>query len=154
MSKKNWIMIKRGLSEDAQHRAKMGVNLWLFLHIIDRCDWETGIVYEWRDREEADDMQMDLNTLRHQRQKLEEARYITCKQKQHGQEIIIHEWVNPKNYSGRVLNSRKSEGINELLPSDFQGSNQGSNQVIASVTTLSTRDHVSAITGPEKPPPQ
>ena len=51
MSKKNWIFIKRGLSEDPKHRERMGMAIWLFMHICDAADWETGKVYDWRDKE-------------------------------------------------------------------------------------------------------
>jgi hypothetical protein len=122
----------------------MGVNIWLFIHIIDRADWETGVVYEWIDAHAAEEMGMDINTLRKQRQRLQESGYISCRQLQHGQEITIHNWVNPKNYSGKVLN-RKSKGGSELLPSTSeggnQGSNQGSNQVIVQFTTPSIKAH-------------
>ena len=35
MTKKHWISVKRGLSEDPKHRQAMGEAVWLFLHIID-----------------------------------------------------------------------------------------------------------------------
>lgn len=127
MGKKNWIMIKRGLSEDAKHREAMGVKVWLFMHIIDRADWETGIVESWRDADEAADMHIPIRTLRDQRQALEALNYITCIQSQHGQRIIIHEWVNPKNYSGKVLNSLK-QGDTLLTPSTIEDDTQGNTQ--------------------------
>ena len=51
MSKKNWIYIKRGMSEDPKHRERIGMAIWLFMHMIDAADWETGRVYDWRDKE-------------------------------------------------------------------------------------------------------
>ena len=124
MGIKNWIMIKRGLSEDPKHRAAMGVRVWLFMHIIDRANWETGIVSEWRDQEEADDMGMPWRTLQEQRQTLESLGYVTCIQHKDSQSIIIHEWVNPRNYSGGVLNSQKKD--TELsVPSDSKGTGKG-----------------------------
>jgi hypothetical protein len=127
MAKKHWIYIKRGLSEDAKHRAQMGKCIWLYMHIIDRADWETGIAYDWRDKEEADQMDMPVDTLRYQRQKLEEMDYIRCKQEQHGQNIFIMEWKNPRDYGSETKNPR-NQGSNELPPSEIQGSNQGLNQ--------------------------
>jgi hypothetical protein len=91
-NKKNWIYLKRGLSEDPKHRQAMGNRIWLFMHIIDRADWETGIVNGWVDREEAEDMRMSWRTLQDQRQELEELGYITCVQKFQCQDIIIHNW--------------------------------------------------------------
>ncbi|MBZ4251877.1 hypothetical protein LAJ57_13295, partial [Streptococcus pneumoniae] len=58
---------------------------------------ETGIAYDWKDREEAADMGMSFDTLRDQRQKLERLDYIRCVQKQRGQDIKIMEWRNPVN---------------------------------------------------------
>src|SRR3972149_6988339 len=115
MTKKHWIMIKRGLSEDPKHRERMGDLLWLYLHILDRTDWETGIVYGWRDAEEAIDMKMQPRTLRDQRQRLQNLGYITCKQERRGQRIVVHNWSNPKNYSGEVLNCRVTPGVSPLL---------------------------------------
>src|SRR3990167_10395610 len=76
MAKKHWIYIKRGLSEDPKHRAAMGECVWLFMHIIDRADWETGIAHDWKDEQEAADMGIPVTTLRYQRRKLEEFFYI------------------------------------------------------------------------------
>lgn len=125
MAKKNWIYIKRGLSEDAKHRAAMGECIWLFLHIIDRADWEMGIAYDWKDEQEAADMGMPVRTLREQRRKLDELNYISCKQRQYGQDIIIKNWTNPRDYSGKVLN----QGGSETEPEGYtQGYTQGSSQ--------------------------
>jgi hypothetical protein len=158
MAKKHWIYIKRGLSESPKHRAAMGECIWLYMHIIDRADWETGIAYDWKDREEAADMGMNFDTLRAQRQKLEKMDYIRCTQKQHSQDIRIMEWINPRDYSAGVVNPRNpveepavdpappapapvpvpavqggaetlpSEGEAETLPSEFQGCSQDGSQ--------------------------
>jgi hypothetical protein len=147
MAKKHWIYIKRGLSEDPKHRANMGECIWLYMHIIDRADWETGIAYEWKDTQEAADMAMPIDTLRRQRQKLDEMGYISCEQKQHGQNITIHEWRNPREYGSESKNPR-NEGMVGQPPSNDgleieglnqgsnQGLNQGSNQVMGQVRTL------------------
>jgi hypothetical protein len=127
MAKKHWIYIKRGLSEDPKHRAGMGECIWLYMHIIDRADWETGIAYDWRDAEEAAQMSMPVDTLRYQRQKLERMDYIHCRQKQRGQDIAIMEWKNPRDYGSETKNPR-IQGSNELPPSEIQGDNQGLNQ--------------------------
>jgi hypothetical protein len=126
MAKKHWIYIKRGLSEDPKHRAAMGECIWLFMHIIDRADWETGIAIDWKDEIEAADMSMPVTTLRHQRRKLEELDYIRSKQRQRSQDIYILEWINPRNYSSEVKNPR-NQGDNGLTPSEIQGDNHGDN---------------------------
>jgi len=128
MAKKHWIYIKRGLSESPKHRAAMGECIWLYMHIIDRADWETGIVYEWKDQAEADEMGMPIDTLRRQRQKLEDGDYIRCQVKQYGQEIKIMEWKNPRDYGAETQNPRV-QGSHETIPQDGQGLNQVTRQV-------------------------
>jgi len=120
MAKKHWIYIKRGLSEDAKHRAQMGECIWLYMHIIDRADWEMGIAYDWKDKEEAADMSMNFETLRDQRQKLERLDYIRCDLKQRGQDIKIMEWRNPRDYGSEVKNPRIL-GDALPLPTEIQG---------------------------------
>lgn len=122
--KKQWISVKCGLSRDPKHRQAMGESIWLFLHMIDRADWESGKVLEWKDEAEAEDMGMPVRTLREHRRKLEELDYISCAQKQYGQEITIHNWTNPREYSGVVTN--KKQGGKEPSPSSVvQGDTQG-----------------------------
>jgi hypothetical protein len=109
------------------------------MHIIDRADWEAGIARDWKDREEAADMGMPVDTLRRQRQKLEELDYIRSKQRQHCQDLYIMEWKDPRNYGSETKNPRNqgsqqslpstvSEGSHEGPPSTVQGGNQGLNQ--------------------------
>lgn len=109
MTKKHWISVKRGLSEDPKHRQAIGEALWLFLHIIDAADWETGMVYDWRDKDIAIDMSLSTATVRGWRERLRDNGYITCIQKQHGLELIIHNWIDPRNYSGKKLNARQGD---------------------------------------------
>ena len=104
MSKKNWISVKRGLSEDPKHREAMGEAVWLYLHIVDAADWEKGIVYDWRDVDIANDMSMNQRTVRDWRDRLVEKGYITCQRRQHSLDIVIHNWTDPRSYSGKVLN--------------------------------------------------
>lgn len=164
MAKKHWVYIKRGLSEDPKHRAAMGECIWLYMHIIDRADWETGIAFDWKDREEAADMGMEFRTLRYQRQKLESLDYIRCTQKQHSQDIKIMEWINPRDYSAGVVNRRDSQGTNEVAPyegtnktapSEFQGDNQGTNQgTNQGSSQISTPTYTSkSKSGSDKPAP-
>lgn len=133
MSKKTWISVKRGLSEDPKHRQAMGEAIWLFLHIIDSADWEKGIVYDWRDKDVAADMSMSSATVRAWRQRLSDAGYITCNQKQHELEIIIHNWTDPRSYSGKKFNVKKgdmyiSSSDEDDEPALVQGDTQGNSQ--------------------------
>jgi hypothetical protein len=116
MAKKHWIYIKRGLSEDPKHRAAMGECVWLYMHIIDRADWEKGIAYDWKDEAEAADMCMPVRTLREQRRKLDDLGYISCVQLRHNQNIIIKRWINPREYDGKVMNTDEIEGDVETEP--------------------------------------
>lgn len=116
--------------------------VWLFLHICDAADWEKGIVYDWRDREIAIDMSLSTNTVRGWRQRLEDFGYIRCVQRQHGLEIIIHNWTNPREYGGKVVNRvfegdmvvspslEGDMGIQPSIPDSVQGESQGESQVL------------------------
>ena len=129
MAKKHWIYLKRGLSEDPKHREEIGNAIWAFLHIIDRADWEKGIVYDWRDKDEAADMAVNERTLRDWRQRLEQTGKIKCIQRQHSLDIMIYNWINPRDYSGGILNPRaktdESQGDKKSAPLEFQGDTQG-----------------------------
>jgi hypothetical protein len=152
MAKKHWIYIKRGLSEDAKHRAQMGECIWLYMHIIDRADWETGIAYDWRDREEAAQMDMPVDTLRYQRHKLEEMDYIRCEKKQHSQNIYIMEWKNPRDYGSETKNPR-NESSNPLPLSSSQSLNQSSNQSLNQLQAqVKTPTYTSKIKGHRSTP--
>jgi DNA-binding protein H-NS len=111
MSKKNWISVKRGLSEDPKHRQAMGDAIWLFLHIIDAADWEKGIVYDWRDADIANDMSMNPRTVRDWRERLTKFGYIACIRRAHGLDIVIHNWTDPRTYSGKVLNKYQTDTV-------------------------------------------
>ena len=101
--KKTWIMLKRGIL-DPKHREKIGIRIWLYLHMLDRANWVQGAVLEWKDEAEADAMEMDLATLRAQRRQLEVDGYIECERRGHDQRVKIIKWVNPREYSGKVYN--------------------------------------------------
>src|SRR5271157_2844348 len=105
MARKTWIFIKRGLSEDPKHRDKMGMAVWVFMHMIDHADFETGMVYDWKDEEIAAEMTMPVRTIREWRQRLEEQGYVTTTRKQYGLDITILKWINPRSYAGKVLNT-------------------------------------------------
>jgi len=114
--KKTWIKVKRGILEP-KHREAIGVRIWLFLYMLDQVDWETGQIPQWRDKETAKDLGMSIRTLQTQRQELEEAGYITCRQSLHHQEVTVLNWTNPREYSGEVLNG-KDHDTRIRVPSD------------------------------------
>jgi hypothetical protein len=103
MTRKTWIMLKRGIL-DPKHREMIGIRIWLYLHMLDRANWVQGAVLEWRDESEAEEMQMDLSTLRGQRRQLEADGYIRCERRGHDQRVTIIKWVNPREYTGKVYN--------------------------------------------------
>lgn len=109
MAKKTFISVKRGLTQDPKHRERMGNRVWLFLHIIDRADFETGQAYDWKDKQEAEDMGLNWRTLQRQRQELEELGYIRCELTGRGMSIVIYNWHNPRSYSGEAINPREFE---------------------------------------------
>lgn len=126
--KKQWISVKCGLSRDPKHRQAMGESIWLFLHILDVASWEDGIAHDWKDEAEAEEMGMPVRTLREHRRRLDELGYIDCKQKQYTQDIVIHNWTNPREYGGKVYNKVQSDTESEASTSqgDTQGYIQGS----------------------------
>jgi hypothetical protein len=130
MAKKNWIYIKRGLSEDPKHREAMGMAVWLFMHICDAADFEKGIVYDWRDKEIAVDMSISTNTVRDWRARLVEKKYITCQQRQRGIEIVIHNWNNPRDYSGKKVNIQGDAHTAPRQENNPQGESQGDTQAL------------------------
>ncbi len=122
--KKQWISVKCGLSRDLKHRQAMGESIWLFLHILDIASWDDGIAHDWKDEAAAEDMGMPVRTLREHRRKLDELGYISCNQKQYTQDIVIHNWTNPREYNGQVYNEK--QGSSETSPQENgQGDTQG-----------------------------
>lgn len=158
MSKKRWIFVKRGLSQDPKHREAMGGRVWVYLHMVDRADWETGVVHGWRDKDEADDMGMPLRTLRTQRQELAALGYITCRKRKHAQDIVIHNWVNPRTYSGVVLNAQVDPKESDGDPGTLDGESaaestpQSAAQSSKEVGTPSIKDQESLNQESLKPP--
>jgi len=124
MSKKTFIKLRRGLILDPEHRQELGNSIWLFLYMLDLADWETGIIYEWRDKDAADELQMPLPTVRVQRYKIMEGDYISCSQHGNCQTITIKKWKDPRDKSN-----------NKLLPADCdedendsEGNNKSNNK--------------------------
>ena len=103
--KRTWITVKRGILEP-KHRFALGELIWLYIYILDLTNWEAGVIEEWLDRGAAEEMEMPLATLIDQRRKLEQKGYITCQRKQHGIRVIVHNWTNPREYTGKKYNEK------------------------------------------------
>ena len=100
---RTWIKVKRGILEK-KHRDAMGSAVWLYLYILDVVDWDTGTIYNWKDAVHSVDADMEKLTLGKHRRKLVDAGYITCHQHHDDQTIIIHNYTNPREYSGEIYN--------------------------------------------------
>ena len=114
--KRTWITVKRGILEP-KHRFALGELIWLFMYILDITNWEAGTIENWLDRGAAEELEMPLATLRDQRRKLQEKGYITCEPKQHGIRVIVHNWTNPKEYTGQKYNSKSTSDTPSDTPS-------------------------------------
>ena len=123
--KRTWITVKRGILEP-KHRAALGELIWLFIYILDLTNWEEGVIYDWLDRGAAEEMEMSIATLRDQRRKLEKKGYISCEQKQHGIRIVVHNWTNPREYTGKVYNEKTPSDTPSYTPSDTASFNDPS----------------------------
>ncbi len=139
--KKQWISVKCGLSRDPQHRSRMGEAIWLFLHILDRADWDAGTVFDWKDEAEAEEMAMPLRTLRDQRRKLMELGYIHSVQRKYSQDVVIRNWVNPREYVVRTYNWQgDTQGDTQ---GDIQGDTQGSRKLVTPTSNSKIKDQIS-----------
>ena len=112
MAKKTWIKVKRGILEP-KHRRKLGAAWFLYFYMLDLTNWEDGVIYDWKDKDVAADLEMPINTLRDHRRKLEDEQYIQTRIKKYGLEITINNWTNPREYSGQVYNQVESNEITE-----------------------------------------
>lgn len=135
MVKKHWIYFKREFVTEPAHQRELGDRIWLYLYMLDRADWTTGIIYDWKDRDAAAELGMSIFTLRYQRKAIEHSGYISKIQHKRSTDIIIHNWINPRRYDGQVINERDypflTEGDNKLLPleiEDSEGDNKGYNK--------------------------
>lgn len=144
--KKTWIKIKRGLIIDPKHRKRMGELVWVYFHMLDRADWETGAVEDWKDADEAEALDMKLRTLRDHRQKLDKLGYVTNEQKQRGLRVVIHNYTNPREYSGQVYNPPE-QGDKITSPTEIQADMQGDIQGISQDGTPTYNSQNHRITG-------
>ena len=136
MAKKTWIKIKRGLLEP-KHRRKLGSAWFLYFYMLDKTNWDDGIIYDWKDDSAAQDMDIPVATLRDHRRKLEDELYIKTTQKQYCLEIAITNWTNPREYSGQKYNEvqddeipapHEKQGDEITAPQTAQGDTQGYTQ--------------------------
>lgn len=155
--KKTWIKIKRGLL-DPKHRDKLGIRIWLYLYILDQTDWETGKIFEWRDKDAAFALQMPWRTLQQQRQQLAEDGYISSEMKGNKQVITIHNWTSPREYSGDIYNPIDGGTESRVPRKNAEGTREGTREGIRKPSTPSYRsqitDHNKNGGEPPEPPPK
>ena len=91
----DWIKVRSGILEP-KHRKAMGAAIYLYLYMLDKAEWEDGTIYNWTDKQAADDLEMPIVTLRSQRRHLENELYIKTVQEYNGLKISISKFSNPK----------------------------------------------------------
>ncbi len=126
--KRTFIKVRSGLLEP-KHRRKMGSAVWLYLYILDRVNWDDGILHEWIDESVAYELDMSVSTVRYQRRKLEDEGYIQSRQHQYYLSITVTNYDNPAGQGDKSLTPSKIQG-------DKQGDNQGDNQGDQNLTPL------------------
>jgi hypothetical protein len=91
--------------------------------MVDRADWDTGIISDWKDKEEAVALEMKWRTLQQQRQSLEAGGYIICSQKFQVQEIQITNWEDPR-VRKKAYHEAENEGHGTIksVPYDYSDS--------------------------------
>ena len=107
MKRQTWIKLRRGILD---HREQMGIRIWLYLYILDRADWATGRIEDWKDDAVAEDLGMDVHTVRGQRRALAHEGYLTCTMMGHRQVVTVTNWLNPREYGGAVYNQSGRSG--------------------------------------------
>ena len=137
MARRTWIKVRRGIL-DPKHRRQLGAAWQLYLYMLDMADWETGMVFEWVDAAAAEELEMNLSTLRFQRRHLEAAGYIETQQNQHSLSIKITKYTDPRGNKNEGDNQGYNEGYN-------QGYNQGDNEgdINISTPTLYSNNQIS-----------
>jgi len=104
--RKTWIKVKRGILEP-KHIEKLGAAWYLYFYVLDNADWETGCIPEWKDDYAAQDLEKPLGMIREHRKHLADEGYITCIKKRYCQQIIIHNWTDPRRYDGVEQNPKQ-----------------------------------------------
>ena len=119
----DWIKVRSGILEP-KHRKAMGTAIYLYLYMLDRADWDDGTIYNWKDKQAADDLDMPVVTLRSQRRRLEDELYITTVQEQSGLKIMISKFENPKEGVKKLTG-----GVNKLTPRVLKNDHSGYSKV-------------------------
>lgn len=113
MASKTFIKVRVGILEP-RHIFQIGGAIWLYLYILNRADWKSGKIFEWRDKDAAADLGVYVQSIRNQRTRLEAGNYISSIQKFHRVEITVNNWHDP---SEKVIN--KNHGDKKItLPSN------------------------------------
>ena len=150
MARKTWIKVKRGILEP-RHINKLGVAWYLYFYILDNADWETGKIFEWKDKFAADELGKPLGMIREHRKLLVTEKYITTTQNRLSQTITIMNWTNPRMYDGKVLNegSEKDEPYTEKAD---EGSGKGYGKGVLDHAKISHSSlyHITHNTGKDK----
>ena len=132
--KKTWIKVKRGILEP-KHREQMGSAVWLYLYMLDIVSWDTGCIINWKDAVAAQELDLNIETVRRSRRKLEEIGYIRCNLRRTSQVISITNWTNPREYSGELYN----EGVKG---STTQGTTNVNTQGSRDINTPTYNSHL------------
>lgn len=104
MTEKTWIKVHTGLTNDGEHRRRIGIRIWYFMWLVDHADYETGLVRNYTDAWAAEDMDMPESTVRKHRTGLQDERYIVCHQGFQCEHIRIMKWRNPKQVEAQQIN--------------------------------------------------
>lgn len=123
--KKLWVSVKRGFIRDPKHRNQVGEAVWLYLYMLDAADWDTGVLSSWQDGGVADELGLPIWKVREQRRLLSRLGYITVAKGQRGQAIYVHNWTDPREYTGNVYNVR---GENDIPDAESEGQSEGQSE--------------------------
>jgi len=93
------------------------------------AEWETGIIYDWKDGDMANERQIAISTLRNQRRILEDHGYISSQIKRYGLEIQVNNWYDPRLPEYQVDNQVDSQVDNLLSTLNNQVDNEVYNEV-------------------------
>jgi len=85
-----------------KHVEAIGLALWLFVYILDNCDWEDGVMRGYTDKEAARSLGMPLRTIRSHRRRLEDAEYIAAERGFQCQNITVSNWTDPRHSNTRM----------------------------------------------------
>ena len=115
MSRKTFIKVRPGILTPAHH-ANIGEAIWLYLYILNRADWDTGKIYDWRDNDAAEDLGIYIGTIRNYRKKLM-GEYIEFVEHGRWSEVTIKKWVDPRTKSSDLDNS--ADDIPDNVPDNM-----------------------------------